>query len=569
MGKIFILSIGINNYPYISKLNCCVDDAELIYGNYSQFDCEFKSLLLNENASKEEILKSIHEIRGKIRDEDYFIFSFAGHGFTKSIDQSEINSKNSFICPYNFDPASKVEITSISLYELNEEINSLRAKSKLVFFDACHSGGALRKISEEFNLREIEVADLIEIVGDNEGTCIFTACDSHEYAFEDEALGHGIFTHNLIESLEELGANGKYAFFEDVYDLVSTKVRTATENKQNPKVKCSEEKFKVVVLPESRDAGRSEIQVNTNIIPSSSLNKSYEYLSSEKMADLDQYITQLIHEDRFIELDKTFKSLISSLFKKLETPDIEYSSKNEEAIPYYESCREYLKPLLLVSDYDINYYKSKCLMGNLDYILEFEKLCNGKNGNPAVIEIPFLLVAEFLFQIMTKAYARKDITLLKKITTLQCNHYGLNAPIIYHVSLWSFYMFEQNTHTFFEYLYNKGWIINNIFNAKFLEEMNELFFLFDCYSFNKDGYYFYPTYIIFDDFETLDRVTSKLECGELNELIEKLFSVKVEEFVKTIIEKLKHTAAIYNGIRYFHPGSSFQRVLVKLEELNH
>ena len=133
MGKILLLSAGINSYPHLnSHLNYCVADAELIYDNYSQFNCQFKKLLLDENATKDGILKSFQDIKEIIRDEDYFIFSFAGHGFTICDDQENINSKNSFICPQNFNP-KYWDITAISLYDLKEQINSLKANSKLVF----------------------------------------------------------------------------------------------------------------------------------------------------------------------------------------------------------------------------------------------------------------------------------------------------------------------------------------------------------------------------------------------------------------------------------------------------
>ncbi|WP_292464326.1 caspase family protein [Methanolobus sp.] len=566
MGKIFLLSIGINDYPHFRNLDFCVADAELIYSNYSQFNCEFKKLLINENASKELILKNIHEIRERIRDEDYFILSFAGHGFAKSTDHEEINSKNSFICPYNFDPTSKVEITSISLFDLNEEINSLEAKSKLVFFDACHSGGALREISDEFNLRDLKVDDLFEIVGENEGTCIFAACDSHESALEYRDLGHGIFTHSLIESLKELGLHERSSPYEEVYGLVSTKVRTVTDNQQNPKVSSSDQEFKVITLPDSEDFTPDEIQIDTTIVPTSSLAKNYEYISPAKLTSIERNIIQLISEDRFIELDKSFKSFISLLYKRLLIPDVEYSAKTENAIPYYESCREYLKPLLLISDYDISYYNSRCLMNNLDYILDFKKLCRGKSGTTAIIEIPLHILAEYLFSIIATAYSKKDVNLLKKIINHQLDYHGLTAPIIYHINFWSLYMFP-NVDEFLNYIYEPEWINQDVFNRKDIEDMNEICFLFDCHSSTDSYYHFYPTYFTFNDFDVLDRVISKLESGELNGFITSLFEIPANEFVKIIIQRLNNLATHYRGSRYFRLESIFHKAIERLNKI--
>ncbi|VVB90329.1 Caspase domain protein [uncultured archaeon] len=72
MGKILILSVGINSYPKLdenSQLNYCVNDAEVIYDKYSQFNCLYHNLLLNQNATRAEILKGIADIDRKARDD--------------------------------------------------------------------------------------------------------------------------------------------------------------------------------------------------------------------------------------------------------------------------------------------------------------------------------------------------------------------------------------------------------------------------------------------------------------------------------------------------------------------
>ena len=144
MGKILILSIGINRYIKLAEalqLKYCVNDAEIIHDKYSQFNCHYHKLLLNENATRAEILKGIVDIEREARDEDYVIFNFAGHGFTTELDSQKINSKNSFICPSDFE-ADYLEQTSISLSTLNAELNKIKANSKVILFDACHSGSA-------------------------------------------------------------------------------------------------------------------------------------------------------------------------------------------------------------------------------------------------------------------------------------------------------------------------------------------------------------------------------------------------------------------------------------------
>lgn len=565
MGKLLLLSIGINNYLNpLPPLDYCAADAKLIYDTYSQINCEFKQLLVDEKATKSEILKRIQDIERIIRDEDYFIFSFAGHGFAISDTKEGINSKNTFICPYDFDYNYR-EISAISLNEVNEIIKSLKAKSKLVFFDACHSGGALRKISP--NLRDIEISKLFEILGDNSGTCIFTACDSHESALESSEIMHGFFTHSLIESLKELGKQGDYALYTEVYNLVDTKVKEATNNEQHPQVKCNTDDFKLLTLPETGTFTKKEIDIDTTIIPTPYFNKGYESIRPQTMEELKKGTIQLIQENRFIELDKLFKSTIDSIYKKIATPDIPYSTNRKDAIPFYETCREYLKPLVLLSNYDIEYFNSKCLMNNLDYIFEFEELCWGKSGDLATVEIPLVLEAEFIFQVITKAYEKRNFDVLKEISQHKINYHGRgrNTPFIYHDSFWTPEIFQRNADTFLKYLFNEKMGTNDIFNKKFIEHMNEICLLFDCYSITKEAHDFHPTFYALNDFHAPDRVTSKLENGELNELIKNLFSLEIKEFIQIMIDRLNMLKKMYAGFEY--RNFSFSEEIKRLEIL--
>lgn len=105
MGKVCVLSIGVNKYLYLPEynLNFCVNDAKLVYDKYSQYPCEYKGLLLDEKATRANILNKLEDIKNISRDEDYFIFNFAGHGFTIAKAEEEINSTNTFICTHDFE----------------------------------------------------------------------------------------------------------------------------------------------------------------------------------------------------------------------------------------------------------------------------------------------------------------------------------------------------------------------------------------------------------------------------------------------------------------------------------
>src|SRR3989344_852277 len=232
VGRIHLLCVGINKYPnYPSgQLNFCKNDAELIFNSYSSYACQTKKLIIDDEATKQNILIALSEISKNIREEDYIIFSFAGHGVSKNI--VDANSKNNYICPSDF-KFEHPEITGISLEELKEKL---------------------------------------ELAPEGSGYGIITACDSDEKAEESPELKQGVFTYYLIESLKS--ETKKELKFEEVKQTLTKKVQEKTQNRQNPQFKTDNDKFIIpVALNFKPDENSKEIKLNLETLPT---------LSSEK-----------------------------------------------------------------------------------------------------------------------------------------------------------------------------------------------------------------------------------------------------------------------------------------------
>lgn len=143
-----------------------------------------------------------------------------------------------------------------------------------------------------------------------------------------------------------------------------------------------------MALPTYVNGDKKEIKLDTTIIPTAEISKASEYYSTEDLEKFEKTVIQLIQENHFIEIDKLVKDQISEIFTKLSKPEILLNSHPQDAIPYYESCRECLKPLLLLTRYILEYYDPKYITNNLDYIFRFEELTRNKSGTVAIIEIP-------------------------------------------------------------------------------------------------------------------------------------------------------------------------------------
>lgn len=547
MGKICILSIGINNYFYFpeNSLNFCVNDAKLIYDKYSQYPCEYKALLLDEDATRANILKKLEDIKKMSRDEDYFIFNFAGHGFTTV--KEEINSKNSFICTHDFE--NGYIHTTICLHDIKEAINSIKAKHKFIIFDACHSGGALRREFSLLNLREIEVSKLIDLLGNNEGTCIITACDSDEKAEESSDLEHGVFTYYLIKCLEQANISDSYYIpYNDLYSMVLEAVKTSTENHQNPRIKCSNEEFKILGLPTSSCEAKKEIKLDTTIIPTAEISKASEYYASKDLEKFERTIIQLIQEDHFIEIDKLVKDQISEIFTKLSKPEISLNSASEDAISYYESCREYLKPLFLLTRYILEYYDPKYITNNLEYIFRFEELTRNQSGAIAISEIRITIISEIVLNLMSLAYNTRNYEILKKLLSTSVDFDGRSSKIIYYYRIWHPKIFGSNVTDYVEFIFPKS---NNedLFLTLSFRSFVEVNFLFDCYSVNfRHPNVCYPAFLVYGDFDTPEKMVSKLisevEDQDLINCVKEVFSIDdINDFLKLVIERLSEISS--------------------------
>lgn len=566
MGKACVLSIGINKYLHFPNhnLDFCVNDAKIVYDKYSQYNCEYKELLLDEQATRANILSKLEDIKDKSRDEDYFIFNFAGHGFTIAKVEEEINSTNTFICTHDFENGRSH--TTIRLHELNEAINSIKAEHKFVIFDACHSGGALRR-DLPLNLREIKVNKLIELFAENEGTCIITACNSDEEAIEDRQLGHGIFTYHLIECIEKACTPDSYFVpYMNLYRMVLDAVRTSTGNNQNPQIKCSNADFKILALPSSAHEAKKEIKLDTTLVPTSEISKASEYYVSDDLDKFELIIIQLIQENRFVAIDKLVKDQMRKIFIKLSKPEISMNADLKDAIPYYESCREYIKPLLILSSYILEYYDPKYITNNLKYIFSFEELTRDKSRTTAIIEIPLVIISEIIFNLLSLAYNTRNYAILKKLLATSMNFDGINSRVIYDYRIWCPELFGGSVTNYIKYIYPKD-SSEHLFLTSSFRSFSEVNFLFDCYSTNFEApNVCHPVFLVYGDFDVPNRIVSKLlsedEDQDLINCVKEVFSIDdINDFLKLVVKRLIDVSGW--GFSGFHANSFYLNPIIK------
>ena len=227
------LIIGIDKYQNVKKLNYAVDDAESIkeiLEDSFQFPSGNISILINEEATKQNILKSFSEITKNAKSNDRVLVFFAGHGETMDLPGG---GEKGYLIPVEGD-TEELYLTSIPMDELREIALMSEAKHMLYLVDACYGG--IAAVGSR-GLEPQKTSDFINKVAKFQSRQVITAGGRGEKVIEKPEWGHSAFTLNLIRGLKDGAADYNADGFITANELgmfLSDKVSTDSENQQTP-----------------------------------------------------------------------------------------------------------------------------------------------------------------------------------------------------------------------------------------------------------------------------------------------------------------------------------------------
>ena len=221
------LIIGIDSYEstpetpeiYLSKrsgfknLNGCVNDAisikDVLLNNF-HFKNENIKLLLNTEASRNNIISSIRSLEAICDSDDILVFYFAGHG-------SQLKNSLSFDGS-GFDqtivPSDLIDIRNKELNSLFSKLITKRVRLTLIF-DSCHSGAITRNILTN-NLIPVRSLPALEYDAldstiplklEDYDALILSACQRDQLALETkDEIGntHGAFTMAFLKAINSV-----------------------------------------------------------------------------------------------------------------------------------------------------------------------------------------------------------------------------------------------------------------------------------------------------------------------------------------------------------------------------
>lgn len=234
LPKLYVVAVGITDYPGDLKLNYATKDAEALASALKSHckplfrDIEVKTIT-DAKATRAGILKGLSWLRGQMTQSDYGIFFFAGHG--------ELDNDGSlYFLSIDADTTDLVS-SAVPADQVKRVLSGIPGKV-ITILDACHSASiagsnAGKRRAAQGSLTDDLVRDLVT---DENGVVAMCSSTGREFSLENNQFRQGTFTLSIIE-----GLSGKADFNKDgvVYlneldTYVTDRVKELTRGQQHP-----------------------------------------------------------------------------------------------------------------------------------------------------------------------------------------------------------------------------------------------------------------------------------------------------------------------------------------------
>jgi len=229
-----VIGVGQYNSSAIPQLRYTVADAEMVHqvlvgqGGFKKENV----LLLTDKTERKPTLRDLKWALGTFlarsaKKDDLIVIFFAGHG-APEIDPrgAESDGFAKYLVPSDADP-NDLYSTALPMDEFQTIFDRIEADRVVVFLDACYSGAAGGRTFASRRTRSARVDEVfLDRLTRSKGRAIITASRASEVSLEVPELGHGLFTHYLVQGLRgaaDLDRDGIVSL-QEVYQYLEQQV---------------------------------------------------------------------------------------------------------------------------------------------------------------------------------------------------------------------------------------------------------------------------------------------------------------------------------------------------------
>ena len=212
-----------------SNVAFAVNDAK-IFKEYAvkTFGIDDANVYYLTNATSGEMNQKITlicQILEKLNGKGELVFYYAGHGFPDEI------TKTPYLIPVDVNATNLNN--AINLYSLYKQFSNTNCKKVTVFLDACFSGGG--RDAGLLAARAVKIKPKTETIQGN--VIVFSATSEEQSALPYKDKQHGMFTYQLLKSIQETKGNISYAELENsLKEDVSIESLKINQKSQDPQV---------------------------------------------------------------------------------------------------------------------------------------------------------------------------------------------------------------------------------------------------------------------------------------------------------------------------------------------
>jgi WD40 repeat protein/uncharacterized caspase-like protein len=237
LPRLFVLAVGISEHrDRTLNLDFAARDAAAVAEAYQKHSRKLfrevprARVLRNAEATRSGIIKGLLWLRDNVKQGDYAVFHFAGHGRKDRTD-------NLFFLPHEAD-VKDLDGTAISAADMRRYFRGISGRLTVIL-DACHSGAVASRPRVGGRKRGGDglTDDLLrDLITEENGVVVMCATTGEEEAHESPEHKRGMFTQALLEGMAGKANKSKdgAVYLHELQSYVTNRVVALSKSRQHP-----------------------------------------------------------------------------------------------------------------------------------------------------------------------------------------------------------------------------------------------------------------------------------------------------------------------------------------------